>query len=265
MPLPRTLFITSLIAAPPAYYVYTTINRLEATYPPLAPSAASTPALRTPSYPVTHRTPHIDVYSAKIPAKALQLQHGPDGRKLSLEEAWAKAFLQSPILRLYGRVLGGFSSSSAPGDAGEHGFRARQKLLNGAFEVVRPPAEPSSSSRFLRPLGGQSSSSSSPTPLLVRWSFSPQVVGAIHYAAEWGYPWRFMSGGRHEWSVGQVDSHGMVEVRFGSAHDYEWVSDEGNEQKTIPEWTARLHRAYARWLLDERVAALRKAVAAAES
>ena len=61
-----------------------------------------------------------------------------------------------------------------------------------------------------------------------------------------------------EFSVGDVDSHGMVEVRFGSAHDYECVDSEGKDQKAIPEWTSRLHRAYAMWLLDERIQALKR-------
>ncbi|EOD47279.1 hypothetical protein GTA08_BOTSDO10347 [Neofusicoccum parvum] len=254
MPLPRALIITSLITVPPAYYVYTTINQLEAKYPRLHSEAASTVALRTPSFPVTHHTPHVDVYGGTVPVKVLQEQHGPDGRKLSLEEAWAKVFMQSPILRLEGRLFGGFSSS--PGDIGDHGFHAKQKLLNGGLEVVRPPTEPSA--LFLRSL-------SQPTPLLVKWTFPVQAVAFVRKAAiDWGYPWRFMSGGRHEFSVGQANRNGMVEVRFGTAHDYEYIKDEGNNQKTIPQWTARLHRAYAMWLLDERIEALKKAAADAE-
>lgn len=253
-PLPRTLVITTLITAPPAYYVYTTINRLEAKYPRLNAEAASTSALRTPAFPVTHHTPHVDIFGAKVPAKALLHQRGPDGRKLSPEEAWAKHFFESPVLQLEGKLLGRFTHG--PGDHGERGFHAKQTLLNGLLEVVRPPSQ--SSSLFLRPL-------SSTAPLLVSWSMPVHVVAFFRTAAiDWGYPWRMMSGGRHELSVGEPGRDGLVEVRFGSAHDYERIKDEGNSQKTIPEWTARLHRAYAMWLLDERIEALKKAAPDAE-
>ncbi|KAH7039508.1 hypothetical protein B0J12DRAFT_580381 [Macrophomina phaseolina] len=251
MPLPRALVITTLITAPPAYYVYTTVNRLEAKYPRLNPETSSTTALRTPSYPVTHHTPHVDVYAGNVPVEPLLKHHGPDGRKLSPEEAWAKHFLESPMLQLEGKLFGRFSHG--PGDLGERGFHAKQALIHGGLEVVRPPSQPSSA--FLRPL-------TSPTPLLVKWTMPVHVVAFFRKAAlDWGYPWRMMSGGRHEMSVGEVGHDGTVEVRFASAHDYEWIKDEGKNQKTIPEWTARLHRAYARWLLDERIEALKRAAA----
>ena len=74
-----------------------------------------------------------------------------------------------------------------------------------------------------------------------------------------------MSGGRHEISVSRPDTEGdeirepFVEVRFASAHDYETVSEEGGleKQKKIPEWTGRLHRGYARWVLDSAVQELK--------
>lgn len=261
MPLPRTLFITALVVVPPGYYVYSTINRLEAKYPRLRPEAASTTALRTPAFPVTHHTPHVDIYGGKLPVRVLLEQHAPDGRKLSLEEAWAKLFFESPTLRLEGKLFGGFARG--PGDCGERGFHPKQQLLHGAMEVIRAPSPPSSSaaaSRFLRlPLA-------QPAPLLVQWTFPPQVVGFVHKAAvDWAYPWRFMTGGRHEFAVGEPDNDGLVEVRFASAHDYERVNQEGHKQKTIPEWTARLHRVYAMWLLDERIETLKKKAAEADA
>ncbi|KKY16495.1 hypothetical protein UCDDS831_g06994 [Diplodia seriata] len=262
MPATRTLILTTLAVAPPAYYIYTTINRLEAAYPRLRPEAQhSTAALRSPAFPVTDHTPHVDIYGAKVPAAALRGRHGLDGRALSPEEAWATLFLESPALRLEGKALGSFAHGA--GDAGERGFHPRQRLLNGLFEVVRPPSPSSSSatSRFLRPIAALNQ----PQPLLVRWAFPPQAVGFFHKAAvDWGYPWRLMSGGRQEFAVGEPDGDGMVEVRYACAQDYERVADEGHKQKTIPEWWLRLHRVYAMWLLDERVEALKKRAAEEE-
>ncbi|KAK7740503.1 hypothetical protein SLS53_005346 [Cytospora paraplurivora] len=256
MPFIRRLLVTGAVVGAPTYYVYTAITGLEAKYPRLQPEAASTAALRTPSaslydYPGRHHTPHVDIFGARVPAKLLQNQRDPvTGRKLSPEEAWAKLFFESPVLRLEGKLFGG--GWKGAGDGGEQGFYTGQTLLNGGLEVLRPPSPPPS---FL--------SLSRPEPLLVQWIFPPLLVSFCRKAAtDWGYPFRFMSGGRHEWSVGDVARDGTVEVRFGSAHDYEWIFSEGKDQKTIPEWTARLHRAYARWLLDERVEALKKATEA---
>ncbi|KAL1877522.1 hypothetical protein Daus18300_002510 [Diaporthe australafricana] len=254
MPLLRRLVITSAVVGGPAYYVHSTVTRLEAKYPRLQPEAASTSAFRATPDPVNtyqhhgkHHTPHVDIYGAKVPAKTLLGQYDhPGGRKLSPDEAWARVFLNSPVLDLEGNLLGGLSTGA--GDVGEDGFHKGQQLLNGAFEILRPPSPPPS---IFHPLAH-------PEPLLVRWVFSPGLVASCRKAAaDWGYPFRFMSGGRHEFSVGNVDHQGMVEVRFGSAHDYEWVDGEGKNQKTIPEWVARLHRAYAMWLLDERVQTLK--------
>lgn len=253
MPFLRRLVITSVVVGGPTYYVYSTITRLEATYLRLQPEATSTSAFRaTPDSTYQplgkHHTPHIDIYGARVPAKVLHEQNDPStGRRLSPDEAWARLFLQSPVLQLEGKLFGGFSRGT--GDVGEDGFHRGQKLLNGGFEVLRAPSQPPS---IFRPL-------THPEPLLVQWVFPPHLVAFCRKAAaDWGYPFRFMSGGRHEFSVGGVDNHGMVEVRFGSAHDYEWVDSEGKSQKAIPEWTSRLHRAYAIWLLDERIQALKR-------
>lgn len=252
MPLLRRLVITSVVVGGPAYYVYATVTRLEATYPRLQPETASTSAFRTTSdntyqHPGRHHSPHVDIYGARVPARVLHEQHDPlSGRRLSPEEVWAGLFLQSPVLQLEGRLFGGFSKG--PGDIGDDGFHKGQQLLNGGFEVLRAPSQPPS---IFRPL-------THPEPLLVQWVFPPHFVTFCRRAAtDWGYPFRFMSGGRHEFSVGDADKNGMVEVRFGSAHDYEWIDSEGRNQKTIPEWVSRLHRAYAMWLLDERIRALK--------
>ncbi|KAI7785080.1 hypothetical protein LA080_008115 [Diaporthe eres] len=252
MPLLRRLVITSAVVGGPTYYVYSTITRLEATYPRLQPEAASTSAFRATSdntyqHPGRHHTPHVDIYGARVPARVLHEQHDPlTGRRLSPEEAWARVFLQSPVLQLEGKLFGGFTRGT--GDVGEDGFHRGQQLLNGGFEVLRAPSQPPS---IFRPL-------TRPEPLLVQWVFPSHLVVFCRKAAtDWGYPFRFMSGGRHEFSVGE-NHQGMVEVRFGSAHDYEWVDSEGKTQKAIPEWVSRLHRAYAMWLLDERIHALKR-------
>jgi hypothetical protein len=83
--------------------------------------------------------------------------------------------------------------------------------------------------------------------------------------ARWGYPWRLMSGVRHEMSVSepfQRNAGMFVEVRFASAHDYEVVDAEGEreKQKIIPAWVLRLHRGYARFILDSAVRELQREV-----
>lgn len=67
-----------------------------------------------------------------------------------------------------------------------------------------------------------------------------------------------MSGSRHEIISSDVDTNGMVELRFASAHDYVWIAEEGTAQKVQPKWVGRLHRAFAMWLLDERIRTLKR-------
>ncbi|KAF2136326.1 uncharacterized protein K452DRAFT_292522 [Aplosporella prunicola CBS 121167] len=248
MPRTRALLITTLVSAPPAYYAYYTLHRLETEYPALDPTTHSTTSLRATPNPHTQHTPHIDVYGARVPLRTLLEKARRDGchcatpvppNATSPEDAWARFFLQSRGLRSEGRLAAAGSKllNRDAGDAGECGFQPGQELLNGVFGVVRAPGRAQ--------------------PLLLSWAFPARARGACEALARWGYPWRFMSGGRHELGVGEVDKEGMVEVRFASAHDYEVVDEEGERQKTIPAWTGRLHRAWARWLLDERVRRLR--------
>ena len=220
---------------PPAFLAYRTITRLEAKYPPCPPEESSTPALRTPANPPTQRTPYVDVYATRVPVRGL-INRSSDNPPASLEEAWAHAFFQAKVLRATGRIMGPASSKQT--DDGEHGFHKGQRLLNDLFLVLRPPA--------------------SGSPLLVDWRLPDESVAFFRRIAAWGYPWRLMSGGRHEFAVGPVDAEGTVEVRFGSAHDYDRVVEEGEAQKTIPEWVKRCHRAYARWLLEERAEEVRR-------
>lgn len=145
-------------------------------------------------------------------------------------------------------MFGGFAHG--PGDLGETGFREGQKLLNGIFEIIRAPGK--------SPTVLPSSIPQSP-PLLVQWIFPPQGVALYRKAAmDWGLPYRMMSGGRHEISLSDVDTNGIVELRFASAHDYEWIPEEGTAQKVQHKWVGRLHRAFAMWLLDERIRTLKR-------
>lgn len=65
----------------------------------------------------------------------------------------------------------------------------------------------------------------------------------------------------HEMSVSgpfEVEGRSFVEVRFASAHDYEVFEAEVLKQKILPEWTNRLHRGFARLVLDITVRELEK-------
>lgn len=62
-----------------------------------------------------------------------------------------------------------------------------------------------------------------------------------------------MSGGRHELNISELyiyQGEEVVDVRFASAHDYQIISDEEEKQKIVPAWVGRLHRGYARALVD---------------
>lgn len=235
----RAAQLSAVAILPPAYFAYHTITRLEAKYPPCPPESSSTLAFRTPSDPATQHTPYVDVYAARVPVHGLvdPIAKNAESPSPSIEEAWARTFLENKLLRATGRAMGP-APSTKPVDGGEHGFHQDQKLLHDQFLVLRPAAPGS--------------------PLLMAWQLPDEPVAFFRKIARWGYPWRLMNGGRHEFSVGPVDAEGMVEVRHGSAHDYEWVEEEGEGQKTIPEWIKRCHRAYAMWLLDERAEEVRR-------
>lgn len=240
----RAAQLSAVAILPPAYFVYHTINRLEAKYPPCLPESSSTLALRTPSDPATHHTPYVDVYATRVPIRGLVDSHATNSGSPSVEEAWACTFLENKLLRATGRAMSP-APPSKTADHGEGGFHEGQKLLHDLFLVLRP-AGPRS-------------------PLLVAWQLPDEPVSFFRRIAHWGYPWRLMTGGRHEFGVGPIDAEGMVEVRHGSAHDYEWVEEEGNAQKTIPEWVKRFHKAYAMWLLDERAEEVRRRAREADS
>lgn len=228
----RTLAIASGAVSFPILYLRSRVLHLEQAYPPLPVETTSTPELRTSKTPGV-RTAYVDVYGARVPAAALRRSCGAE-EHLPLEELWPKVFLRSRLMKLEAKLAGGGST----GDLGEHGFHPRQKLLAGIMRVVRTPAKG--------------------TPLLVDWEMPVHLARFFERLAAWGYPWRLMEGGRHEWSVGHAstlpgESEEMVEVRFSAAHDYRVVEGEKGEGKVIPQWVVRAHRAYSRALLDQAV------------
>ena len=231
----RTVVIASGIASIPILYVRSRVLSLEHAYPPLPSETTTTSELRTPTAPGT-RTAYTDVYGTRVPLSALRGSSASDSkyREAPLEEVWAKAFLQSRLMKLEASIVG----YGTPGDLGEQGFKPEQKLVAGMMNVLHVPTR------------GQ--------PLLIRWDVPLHIIGFFERLAGWGYPWRMMEGGRHEWSVGQVgrlpgEKEDMVEVRFAAAHDYRIVEGETGEGKIIPAWVVRAHRAYARLLLDVAV------------
>jgi hypothetical protein len=210
---PSLSALTLTTIAGSGYYVYRRLLSLEARYPALAVAAATPPP--------GHAAHDKLLLGARIPRSHLLRPSSND--KPSHE--WARRFLSTRMLSLEARLLSPLSL--APPDRGEGGFRAGQKLLNGLFTV-----EAATSAR-----------------VLVLWHMSGHVVRFFETIARWGYPWRMMSGGCHEWDVVELGKE-MVEVRFGCVHFYRELD---GDEKRIPEWVGRLHRGYARVLMDEAV------------
>ncbi|GFF33412.1 hypothetical protein IFM58399_03532 [Aspergillus lentulus] len=263
----RLLLILALPPVAIGYGIHRGLSALEAQYPPLPPEPTTSIALRTPRDPSTQFCAYTDVYTARVPVKALlsrahRIDNVPDKRKstnFEITSAWARAFISNKILRAEGSLVGLLAKGKfSPGDTGDTpaGFSSPdasgepRSLLNGVLVVERPPSEDDRDG------------------LLVSWRMSDEPRRFFENIARWGYPWRLMSGGRHELSVSEPfdgvkddESQGpFVEVRFASAHDYEIVPEEGDlqHQKTIPGWTGRLHRGYARLLLDCAVRELKR-------
>lgn len=244
----RALRILSYIAIPTiatSYGIHLGLNHLEEKYPSL-PKAAGSTALSTPQKE-GQRCAYTDIFATQIRLEALEsripeIGHAKE-KKTALEEAWARSVLTSKPLRTEASIIGLIKTRSyAPGDTGEEGFAADSNtgepraLLHGLFVVEKDPAERGSNG------------------LLVSWNMPDNPRLFFEKIARWGYPWRLMSGGRHEMSVSEpfeMKGKGkFVEVRFSAAHDYEIVFEEGKKQKILPEWTNRLHRGYARLILD---------------
>jgi hypothetical protein len=230
------------------------LNHLERKYPN-HPLTTGSNLLQAPSNPQTQHCPYTDIYAARIPLQALVAQCKPNSNTLdknALEDAWARSLLGSPILKIEASIFGLLRHGSYdPGDLGNttEGFKPDatgepRKLMNGIMQVQRQIGE------------GEDSNG-----LLVSWKISDEPRLFFEKISRWGYPWRLMSGGRHEMSVSEpfeMEKETVVEVRFASAHDYEVFEEEGLEQKILPEWTNRLHRGFARLVLDFAVRKLEK-------
>jgi hypothetical protein len=236
------------IAAPiglTSYGIHRGLSHLEEKYPNLPASANASKALLAPRNTIAQRCGYSDIFAARVPLAALEARiKSLDKRdQIALEEAWAQAVLGSRILRAEGSLVGLITKRKfSPGDIGEHGFGPRkngepQELLNGVLYTQRTPGADSDSQG-----------------LLIAWYMADEPRLFFEKIARWGYPWRLMSGGRHEMSVSapyEVPGQGrVVDVRFAGAHDYEIVEEEGVKQKIIPGWVMRLHAGYARLILD---------------
>ncbi|KAF4771328.1 hypothetical protein HAV15_004415 [Penicillium sp. str.  len=238
----RLLGYTTAVTGIAGYSIHRGLNHLEGKYPAL-PLAAGSRALRKPQNPDTQRCAYTDIYAAQIPLQALEARvpNPKTPTQTELEYAWARSVIGTKILRTEGNSKGGFSPDKTTG--------APRVLLNGIFQVQRLPAADADSNG-----------------LLVSSKLPDEPREFFEKIARWGYPWRLMSSLRHEMSVSepfQVNGEGMfVEVRFSTAHDYELVDAEGGleKQKIIPAWTLRLHRGYARFVLDSAVRELQRDV-----
>lgn len=264
------------------YGVHLGLTHLETKYPALSPESAGSKALRIPAKTGQHCA-YTDIYAARVPLRALEArarrhrQHNKNNivvennntnAKVSREEIWAQSLLSSLVFRVEGSIIGLFTNGKySPGDLGEDGFSPipadpneahGQKiqprvLVNGVLTVQREPVS--------------SSQDGDSNGLLVSWTMADPPRLFFEKIARLGYPWRLMSGGRHEMSVSEpfeVDDNGsghdkLVEVRFATSHDYEIVEAEGNleQQKLLPRWSIRMHRGYARLILDRAVRELK--------
>ncbi|PWY68493.1 hypothetical protein BO94DRAFT_540175 [Aspergillus sclerotioniger CBS 115572] len=278
MPPSKTTTRLLILLTPPALLTYTThryLSTLEAKYPPVDPTTTTSLALRTPSSPTQH-CPEIDVYEARaVPVKSLlkrykhilqingqsQLITAEDNppknekerRKETLTKSWTLTFLNTAPLLHEASIFGLFLNRSySPGDTGLTTLTSTpttkkgERLLNGIFTIES--FTPSHSPSTPNTLPG----------LILSWSIPPEPILFFEKMAKWGYPFRLMSGGRHEIGISPVYIHEgeeVVDVRFASAHDYEVLESEGGleSQKMIPKWTGRLHRGYARFLLHSAI------------
>lgn len=248
--------LTGYIILPTAatsYAIHRGLCHLEEKYPELPPAGRTSRLLCAPRNPDTQRCAYTDVYAARVPLQALEKRAHKSGEKgrLALEEAWARAAIGSSVLRVEGSIVGLLTKGRfTPGDTGDTdaGFSADEEtgsprvLLNGIATVQRG-------------IGADEDSNG----LLIFWEMPNEPRVFFEKIARWGYPWRLVSGGRHEMSVSEpfeVEDAGkgrFVEVRFSTAHDYEVVPGEGECQKVMPTWVLRLHRGFARLVLDVAV------------
>lgn len=255
----RLLLVLALPPVAVAYGTHRYLTVLETKYPAQPPSSGSI-ALGSPANPSTQHCAYVDIYSARVPLRALQnrskrlgLRDNPQ-TSAELSTAWAQALLGTRVFRAESAIAGLPSKRRFdPGDMGDTPGEfspdpktgTPRELVNGVLVVERPPSD------------------REPYGLLASWKIPDEPRQFFETISRWGYPWRLMSGGRHEMSVSEpFEGEGedkalgpFVEVRFASAHDYETFPSEGSfeNQKQLPKWTGRLHRGYARFLLDAAV------------
>jgi len=246
----RLLCYTTVVTGITSYGVHRGLSHLENKYPAL-PHSTGSRALSTPQNPLTQHCAYTDIYAAQIPLSALEARI-PSTKtltKIELENAWARSVFGSKILRAEGSLIGLFTKFKwTPCDIGdsEDGFSpdksgAPRVLLNGGLQVQRLPGADADSNG-----------------LLVSMELPHGPREFFEKIARWGYPWRLMTCVRHEMSVSEpfdIEGRKFVDVRFATAHDYEVVDAEGglDQQKIIPDWVSRLHRGYARYVLDSTV------------
>ncbi|KAJ5738466.1 hypothetical protein N7493_001621 [Penicillium malachiteum] len=242
------------------YGTHLGLSHLEKKYPN-QPLTTGSKALQTPSGPNTQHCPYTDIYAARVPLQSLitQCRNQTDKTlsKTDLEDAWARTVFGSRIMKTEASVVGLFTKGKyEPGDTGDtpEGFAPNKttgkprELVNGLMSVQRE-------------IGADDDSNG----LLLSWRMADEPRVFFERIGRWGYPWRLMSGGRHEMSVSEPyrvdgESELVMDVRFSAAHDYEVVREEGDlgNQKTLPEWTNRLHRGYARLILDRAARELQR-------
>jgi len=238
-------------------------SNLIARYPPLDPQLHGSSFLRNPSSWPTDQatyTAYTDVYGARVPLSVFHkiVQQGDlSPRSLTLE--WARIALRSKVLAIESKIVG----CGRQGDLGQDNLIAGQKLLNGVFTVATVPRDRSTGRGFLlTSLNGSVSEGANldENTLGVCWSVPFEAVQLFEKISRWGYPFRLMLGGRHEFtatllSPTRADSEHEVLVRFSAAHDHLICDEEGSleKQKRIPKWVQWSHRVFARWVLDEAV------------
>ncbi|KAG9782031.1 hypothetical protein ABEF93_005583 [Exophiala dermatitidis] len=254
------------------YGTHLYLNSLERRYPALPPETTTSKILRAPDDPKTQRCAYVDVFAARVPLRKLLQSDNSNGFESTsssnsthqdLALVWAQRFLDSRIMRMERDYFGlprlDPANSEELRDAKEGDWRL------GEVRVVRRSSEANADAEgsllLQRPSKTSTSTSTSSSnnrvkAVLFCWSMPDDPRLFFEKLAAWGYPWRLMSGGRHELNVELLDGNGeepMVEVRFAAAHDYQIVPSEGDRQKIIPGWVMRLHKGFGRFVLDQVV------------
>lgn len=246
----RRVLALALTTAGIGYGSHLYLSSLERRYPALPPEATTHKILEIPDDPKNQRCAYVDVFAARIPLRKLL---GPDSdlkADKDLALVWAQRFLDSRIMRMERKSFGLPSFTAEDGSTSSTLREAKEGDWQvGELRVMRSNAA-SKGTLFQR-------SKPRVDAVLFCWRMPDEPRLFFEKIAAWGYPWRLMSGGRHELNVQLLETTGdeepMVEVRFAAAHDYQIVPSEGDNQKIIPMWVMRLHRGFGRFVLDRAV------------